>query len=178
MEMIIIIALLIILLTIWVISTHRKLGIMKENVNNAMGQMGVQVSSRFDTLSALLELTKSYSIQEAVMLIEKIKIQRNVITANSTPRDVLEQETIISETLDCVIRLAEQCPELKSDNNYGKYMNAVESYEKMIRTSGLIYNDSVSKLNRAVRTVPVSLIAGMLGFHQYDYIELVECKKE
>lgn len=174
MEMIIIIALLIILLAIWVISTQRKLKIMDENVNNAMGQIGVQLSSRFDTLAALLDVIKSYSIQESVMLIEKIKIQRNVITASSTPRDVLEQETIISETLDCVVRLAEQCPELKTDENYAKYMNAVESYEKMVRTSGLIYNDSVTKLNRAVRTMPTSLIAGVLGFHHREYIELME----
>ena len=51
-------------------------------------------------------------------------------------------------------------------------MGAVDSYEKMIRTSGLIYNDSVTKLNRTVRMIPTSLIAGILGFRQREYLEM------
>lgn len=177
MEMIIILALLIILLAIWVISTRRKLVIMDENVNNAMGQIGVQLSSGFDALMALLDLAKGTSIQETVLLMEKVKSRRRIIVAKSTPGDVLGQETIISETLDCVALLVEQYPKLKMDINYEKYMSAVESYEKMLRTSYLIYNDSVTKFNRAVRTFPTNFIAGMLGFRQHDYIELAECKR-
>ena len=44
--------------------------------------------------------------------------------------------------------------------------------EKMIHTSGLIYNDSVTKLNRTVRMIPASLIAGILGFRQREYLEM------
>ena len=57
-------------------------------------------------------------------------------------------------------------------------MNAVDSYEKMVRTSRLIYNDSVTKLNRSLRMFPASLIAGILGFHQRDYLETVESKAD
>ena len=37
---------------------QRKLVAMDENINNAMGQIGVQLSSRWDALTALLDLTK------------------------------------------------------------------------------------------------------------------------
>ena len=47
-------------------------------------------------------------------------------------------------------------------------MDAVGSYEKIVRTSRLIYDDSVTKLNRDIRMFPVSLIAGMPGFHRRD----------
>ena len=50
-------------------------------------------------------------------------------------------------------------------------MDAVQTFENMVRTSRLIYNDSVTKLNREIRMFPVSVIAGMLGFHQRDYLE-------
>jgi len=40
----------------------------------------------------------------------------------------------------------------------------------MVRTSRLIYNDSVTKLNREIRMFPVSAIAGMLGFGQREYL--------
>ena len=55
-------------------------------------------------------------------------------------------------------------------------MNAVDSYEKMVRTSRLIYNDSVTRLNRELRMFPTSLVGGMFGFRQRDYLEAAEEK--
>lgn len=56
--MIIVIVLVLVLLAGWIISTQRRLVVMDENVNNAMSQIGVQLSSRFDALTALLDLAK------------------------------------------------------------------------------------------------------------------------
>ena len=174
----IIIALLVVLLAGWVMSTQRRLVVMDENINNAMSQIGVQLSSRFDALTALLDLAKGYAAHESQTLIETIKSRRSVITAKSTPQDVLRQEGVISEALGRISMVAERYPELKADKGYAKCMDAVDSYEKMVRTSRLIYNDSVTKLNREIRMFPVSLIAGMLGFRQRDYLEAREDKAD
>ena len=174
----IIIALLVVLLAGWVMSTQRRLVVMDENINNAMSQIGVQLSSRFDALTALLDLAKGYAAHESQTLIETIKSRRSVITAKSTPQDVLQQEGVISEALGRISMVAERYPELKADKGYAKCMDAVDSYEKMERTSRLIYNDSVTKLNREIRMFPVSLIAGMLGFRQRDYLEAREDKAD
>ncbi len=174
----IIIGAIIALLIIWIISVQRKLVGMDENINNAMSQIGVQLSSRFDALAALLDLTKGYADQESQTMIETIKSRRSVITATSTPEDVLKQERVISEALGRISMVAEQSPELKANGNYAKCMNAVDSYEKMVRTSRLIYNDSVTKLNRELRMFPTSLLAGAFGFHQREYLETVEEKAD
>lgn len=166
------------ILVMWVISTQRKLVGMDENINNAMSQIGVQLSSRFDALTALLDLTKGYAAHESQTLIETIKSRRSVITATSTPADVLKQEGIITEALGRISMVAEKYPELKANENYAKTMDAVNNYEKMVRSSRLIYNDSVTKLNREIRMFPVSVIAGMLGFQQRDYLEAVEEKAD
>lgn len=166
----IIIAAIIGLLVLWVVSTQRKLVVLDENVSNAMSQIGVQLSSRFDALTALLDLTKGYAKHESETLIETIKARRSVITAKSTPDDVLRQEGVISEALGRIAVVAEKYPELKADQSYIKTMNAVETFENMVRTSRLIYNDSVTKLNREIRMFPVSLVAGMLGFQPREYL--------
>ncbi|WP_024831973.1 LemA family protein [Ruminiclostridium josui] len=158
-------------IALWVISTQRKLVVLDENISNAMSQIGVQLSSRFDALTALLDLTKGYAKHESETLIETIKSRRSMITAKSTPNDVVRQEGVISETLDKISMVAEQYPELKSNQNYIKTMDAVETFENMVRTSRLIYNDSVTKLNREIRMFPVSLIAERLGFFQREYLE-------
>jgi LemA protein len=157
-------------IALWVISTQRRLVVLDENISNAMSQIGVQLSSRFDALTALLDLAKGYAKHESETLIETVKSRRSVITAKSTPDDVLRQEGVISEALGRIAMVSEQYPELKADKNYIKTMDAVETFENMVRTSRLIYNDSVTKLNREIRMFPVSLIAGMLGFRQKEYL--------
>ncbi|MDD4834124.1 MAG: LemA family protein [Lutispora sp.] len=159
------------LIILGVISTQRRLVVLDENISNAMSQIGVQLSSRFDALSALLDLTKGYAKHESETLIETIKSRRSLITAKSTPDDVLRQEGVISEALGRIAIVTEQYPELKANQNYIKTMDAVETFENMVRTSRLIYNDSVTKLNREIRMFPVSMIAGMLGFQQKKYLE-------
>jgi len=59
------------ILSMWVISTQRRLVILDENVSNAMSQIGVQLSIRFDALTALLDLTQGYAKHESETLIEK-----------------------------------------------------------------------------------------------------------
>lgn len=178
MESLIIVILLIILLTIWVTSIRRKLLALDENVDNAMNQIGVQISSRFDVMTTLLNMAKAYADYEYVNQIEIIKAKRSVITAKSTPDDVIGQEGVISEALGCVALVAGMYPELEKDEGYGRCMEAVKCYEKMVRTSSLIYNDSVAKLNNAIRMIPERFVAGMLGFRQRDYLEVIEEKAD
>lgn len=169
---------LIAVFVIWGIGVQRRLVAMDENVNNAMSQIGVQLSSRFDALTALLDLAKGYAAHESQTLIETIKSRRSVITATSTPDDVLKQEGIISEALGRISMVAERYPELKASESYKKCMDAVDSYEKMVRTSRLIYNDSVTRLNRELRMFPTSLLGGMFGFRRRGYLEAAEEKAD
>ena len=162
---------ILVLIILWVISTQRRLVVLDENISNAMSQIGVQLSSRFDALTALLDLTKGYAKHESETLIETIKSRRSVITAKSTPDDVLRQEGVISEALGRIAMVTEQYPELKANQTYMKTMDAVQTFENMVRTSRLIYNDSVTKLNREIRMFPAYMIARMLGFRQRDYLE-------
>lgn len=168
----------VVLLALWAISCQRRLAVMDENINNAMAQIGVQLSSRFDALTALLDLAKGYAAHESQTLIETVKARRSIITATSTPDDVLNQEGVISEALGRISMVAERYPELKANENYARCMNAVDSYERMVRTSRLIYNDSVTKLNRELRMFPTSLLAGLFGFQQRNYLEAVEDKAD
>lgn len=162
---------IIVLIALWAIATQRKLVVLDENISNAMSQIGVQLSSRFDALTALLDLTKTYAKHESETLIKTIKSRRIVITAKSTPEDVLRQEGIISEALCRIAMVSEHYPELKANETYITTMDAVQTFENMVRTSRLIYNDSVTKLNCEIRMFPTTIIAAVLGFRQRNYLE-------
>ena len=165
------------LVVLWFIFTQRKLVVMDENINNAMSQIGVQLSSRWDALTALLDLTKGYAEHEYKTLSDTIRM-RSTITAKSTAAEVNDQENILTEAMGRIMAVAESYPDLKANENYIKTMDNVNDYEKMVRQSRLIYNDSVTKLNRAIRMFPTSLVAGMLGVTSRDYLEASESKAD
>jgi len=175
MPYLITIAIVIVMIVLWIISIQRSFVILDENINNAMSQIGVQISSRWDALTSLLDLTKGYAEHEYKTLTETIKARRS-ITKDSSPEDINKQENIIAEAMGKIMAVAESYPDLKADKTYTKTMDAVNQYENMVRTSRLIYNDSVTKLNRAIRMFPASMIAGMLGFSKRVYLESVEEK--
>ena len=170
MPYLIVFGVIVLVLILWIISVQRSFVVLDENINNAMSQIGVQISSRWDALTSLLDLTKGYAAHEYNTITETIKARRS-ITKDSSPEDISKQENIIAEAMGKIMAVAESYPDLKADKTYIKTMDAVNQYENMVRTSRLIFNDSVTKLNRVIRMFPASMIAGMLGFSKRAYIE-------
>lgn len=166
-----ILAILVILTAAWAVHARRVLAAAEENCRNAMAQIGVQLSSRFDALSALADLAEAHTGGEARGLAETIRSRQCAITGESTPGQVAAQEAVIDQTLEHIARLAAQHPELAHSQSYLHCLDAVDSYEKMVRTSCLIYNDSAAGLNRRLRRFPTALAAGLLGFRQRDCLE-------
>ena len=173
----IIVGVVLVIIILWFISAQRKLVAMDENINNAMGQIGVQLSSRWDALTALLDLTKGYADHEYKTISDTIKM-RTSINSKSSAAEVNKQENMLTEAMGKIMAVAESYPELKANENYIKTMDSVNEYEKMVRQSRLIYNDSVTKLNRTIRMFPTSIAAGMLHITSRDYLEASEQKAD
>lgn len=157
-------------LVFWSISVQRSLAGMAENINNAMIQISIQISSEWDALTSLLELTKGYAPYEHGTIMETMN-ERCPITKGSSPEVIFNQENMIEETIWEIREVAEEYADLKADPAYLKTMDAVQRYGNMVKTSKLIYNDSAAKLNHAIHMFPASMIAGILGFSSQDYFE-------
>lgn len=163
-----------VLLILWAISVRRRLTVMDENISHVMGQIGMQLSSCLKTLDALLELTGAYAAPESQVLVDALRSRRCVLSAQSAPEDVMEQRKVISGTLDRISMLAKRYPDLKVSEGYAACMAAVDSYQKMVHTSCLLYNDGVTKLNRELRLFPASLLGRLFGFRPKTYLVTLE----
>ena len=86
------------ILVYWFISCQRSLVSLDELCFNALSQIGVQQQSRWDALTALAELTKSYSEYEYKALMEIIA-QRRPINGNSSAKEVNAQENMLTEAM-------------------------------------------------------------------------------
>ncbi len=166
-----------VVVVLWFISTQRRLVTLDENINNALSQIDVQLSSRWDALTALLDLTKGYAEHEYKTLSDVIKM-RAPIGAKSTAADVNAQENMLTEAMGKIMAVAESYPELKANENYIKTMDSVNTYEETVRKARLVYNDCVTKLNRAVRMFPTSIVAAILNIASRDYLEGNEKKSD
>lgn len=162
---------------LWFVSTQRKLAVMDENVNNAMSQIGVQLSSRWDALTTLSDLTKGYAEHEYKTITDTIKM-RSSVGSKSSVEDVNAQESLLTEAVSKITAVAEAYPELKANESYIKTMDSVNSYEETVRRARLVYNDSVTKLNRSIRMFPNSLVAGVLHITARDYLETNDKKAD
>lgn len=174
---ILVIGLMIVLTLWWMVNTQRALVKRDELCKNAMSQIGVQLNSRWDALTALADLTKSYSEHEYNALKDIIGA-RTKITSNSTAQDVAIQESRLGSIMGRLFAVSEAYPQLKANETYIHTMNSVKSYEENVRLAREVYNDTVTRMNAMVRQFPTSLIASRLGFGQKEYLQEPQGKTE
>ena len=174
---IIIIVAIIAIVAFWFMGIQRKLVSSDELCQNSMSQIGVQQQSRWDAVSALVKLTKSYNEHEYNTLVDVIK-QRKDITRTSAAADANAQEDVLVAAAAKIRFVAEQYPELKADATYAKTMDSLNNYENQVRMSRMVFNDSVTKYNRIVRQFPDSIVASILKFPLREYLKEVESKRE
>lgn len=167
--MTLIILAIIVLLVLWFISVQRNIVKRDELCKNSMSQIGVQQASRWDALSALADLTKSYSEYEYNAL-KEIIAQRAPISRSSSAAEVNAQENKITEALTHIMAVAEQYPALKTSEMYSKTMDSVNTYENQVRMSRMVYNDTVTRFNNVIRQIPSNIVASILGYKAKDYL--------
>ncbi|MDD2294201.1 MAG: LemA family protein [Bacteroidales bacterium] len=166
---IIVIVAIVAILVLWFISVQRKLVSKEELCKNSLSQIGVQMSSRWDALTALAELTKGYSEHEYNTL-KDIIAQRKNITSSSSVNEANAQESMLAQAMSRFNLVVEQYPDLKAQTIYSETMASVNTYENQVRMSRMVFNDSVTIFNRIVRQFPDSFVASMLGFKSMEYL--------
>ena len=91
---------------------------------------------------------------------------------------VNSQEEALSAATARIRLVAEQYPDLKASQTYAKTMDSLNSYENQVRTSRMVFNDTVTKYNRIVRQFPDSIVASAFRFSEREYLKEPEGKTE
>ncbi len=161
----------------WVMNTYNQLVSSREFVRNSMGNIATQVESRWDAVKSLIDAAKKYSTHEAEAL-TNITAMRSNVDRTSQPTAVEKDDALFSQAMDRINVVVENYPELKADQIYIRAMDGVDRYENNVRQARMVYNDTVTKLNRQVQQFPSSIVAGMFGFGQEEYFQSTESKSE
>ena len=99
------------------------------------------------------------------------RLRRRVIGPLSTPEEVRQQEQLLDDVLAAVSTTADRHPGLRADEAYSRLFGTSDCCEQMLRTSRLLYNDAVTRLDRAVRSFPTSWVARLCGVKRRQHWE-------
>ena len=173
MEIVIIVMLLASLVGAWVLSVWRKLEMQEENIRNALHQTLVQLSAEREALEGLTELLKD--VIDAELLQEMRCSLENAQDGGEVrqPEWISERQRELLKVQNKIAEISESMQLLQTQETYQKYWKAAKSYEHMVETSGLIYNDSVESYNGMLRKMPDRIAAGICGFHRKKIIEIM-----
>lgn len=173
MEIMIIILLLASLLCIWTLSVRRRLEVQEVNIRNAMNQTLVQLTAEREALAALADLLENSIDAERYRQMKQYLGVLQDSKEEILPEKVAKQQEMLLQVQKMIAESSEQMPLLQAQETYQKYWKAAHSYEHMVKTSSLIYNDSVENFNRMLCKMPDRLAAGICGFHQKKCLEIM-----
>ena len=173
MEIIIIVLLLASLFGVWLVSVRRKLELQEENIQNAMHQTLVQLSAERESLERLAELLGHTMDAETFRKMKLSLESAQNVEMTGMPEWIAEQQRELLRVQKNIAEISETMPLLQAQETYHKYWKAAKSYEHMVETSGLIYNDSVENYNRMLHRIPDRIAAGICGFHRKKLIEIM-----
>lgn len=169
----IIIAVIVLIILITFIAISNKLNRAIVKIDEASSGIDVALTKRYDVLTKMIEVVKSYAKHEKETLFEVIKLRKNM-----TVEEKNEANKVMDENMNKINILAESYPELKSNENYNTLQKSIVDVEEHLQASRRFYNSSVSIFNQMIVTFPTSLIAKSKGLVKKEFFEADNIKKE
>ena len=133
---------------------------LEEQITTALSEIKIQEKRRADLIPNLVDCVQAYDEHEYNTLLA-------VIEARGAGSD-----EVVSEVVTSVNVVAEQYPELKSNENYKQLMTELATTENLIAQTRSNYNTWVTQYNTYVRKFPNSGILSMLGYERQNFEKL------
>lgn len=173
MTVAIVIAVVILIILIWFISTSNALNKAIIKIDEANSGIDVALTKRYDVLTKMLDIAKGYAKHEKETLFETINLRKDMTMAEKS-----EANNKMSDAFGKINALAEGYPELKSSENFKALQLSVSDVEEHLQAARRLYNANISSYNQMIVSFPTSIIAGMKGLTKKDFFVADDVKKE
>ena len=160
-------------LVLWFVSIYNGLVHLRNYVDNAWAQIDVQLKRRHDLIPNLIETVKGYMGHERGTLEAITKARTDAMRAQG-PAQAGQAEAALSGALRGLMVNVERYPELKASQNFLALQEELSSTENKISFARQAYNDSVTRYNSKIQTIPSNFVAGPAGFTKRELFELTD----
>lgn len=146
---------------------------LEQNVNAKASNIDTNLQRRSDLIPNLVETVKGYAVQEKSIFTD-IAAQRAKLAGAQTITDKANADSQLSGSLNKLLAIVENYPQLKSDQNFRDLSVALEGTENRIAIARQDYNGAVTLYNSALKRFPNSIISGAFGFNQKPFYKAAE----
>ncbi len=164
---------IVLILGIAFISISNKLNRAKVKIDEANSDIDVSLTKRYDVLTKMVDVVKSYAKYEKETILQTIQLRKNM-----TMQEKNEANRLMGESFERIHALAENYPELKASANYNTLQKAIADVEEHLQASRRLYNANVSSYNQKIATFPTSLVAGLKGLTKEEFFSAEEHKRQ
>ncbi len=139
-----------------------------EQIKSAWSEVLNQYQRRADLVPNLVNTVKGYAAQEERVLTEVTNARASVGSIKATPELINDPEAFakftaaqsqLQSALSRLLVVAENYPQLKSDQNFRDLQSQLEGTENRITVARNRYIKSVQEYNTTVRSFPTNLTA-------------------
>ena len=167
----------IVVVALWALTAYNRLVTLSQRVSQAFADIDVQLKQRHDLIPNLVETVKGYASHERGTLDEVVKA-RNAAMSAQGPAQVSAAENQLSGALGRLIALSEAYPDLKANANFQQLQSELSDIENKIAASRRFFNNAVQEYNTSIQQMPAALFAGTFGFHQKEFFDLGDSRKD
>jgi LemA protein len=168
-----VIAGLVVVVALWVIVVYNRLIGLRNQKINGWKQIDVQLKRRHDLIPNLVNTVKGAMDFERGTLTAVMDARARAMAA-AGPADASRKEGELTQALGRLFAVAENYPQLKSNENVKMLQEELASTENKIGFARQFYNDIATRYNISLQTFPSNLIAGGFGFQAAELFEVTD----
>jgi LemA protein len=159
---------------------YNRIQTLDEQVNAYKSQIEVQLQRRADLIPNLVNTVRGFAEQE-LEIFDRVTEARAALSGAVQGGSVAEMAAAnqtLSGALGRLIAIAEDNPEIRSNETFRTLMDQLEGTENRISTARGDYNGAVGEYNAYIRRFPQVLTAKMIGAGAREYFEAEEGAEE
>jgi LemA protein len=146
----------------------------RNRVDEAVGQIEVQLKRRHDLIPNLVAAVKDYMGYEQDVLTKVTEARANAVAAGASGTVTAAQvqaENQLTGALRSLFAVAENYPQLKANENVLALQEQLTTTENQIGFARQHYNATINEFNTSIQTFPGVLVAGPFGFAARPFFE-------
>jgi len=145
--------------------SYNSLQTLDEQINNAQGQISVQLQRRADLIGNLVATVKGVTKQEDSVFLG-IANARAKLAGAAASKDIDSMgvaNAAMQAPLSRLLALTENYPTLRSSDNFKQLQDEIAGTENRVAVARTDYNTAVKEFNTKIRQFPTVITAKVIG---------------
>ena len=149
----------------WFIGESNRLNRYQVMIEESKRTVDITLVKRYDTISEMLKVAKAYAKHEEKVFSELVALRQGAYIQESN-QVIANQNDVLAQ----IRAVGENYPELLSSNQFLALQKEIADENEDLAASKRIVNSNISQINQAIVTFPTSVVAGIKGMQQVQFL--------